>query len=92
MKASLLNDLVCPVTRSPLQLVRRIPHTGPEIISGELHADGRSYDMIDGVPVMLATDTFAPDQAETLASFADKWKMVPDYRDGTRDHFTDWYL
>jgi uncharacterized protein YbaR (Trm112 family) len=86
-----LNDLVCPLTGSPLKLVRRIPHIGPEITSGELHADDHCYDVIDGVPVMLATDTFAAGQAETLASFADKWRMVPDYRDKTRDHYTDWY-
>lgn len=92
MKLSLLNDLICPVTGNPLQLVQRMPHSGPEITSGQLQADGRSYDVIDGVPVMLAVDTFAPGQAETLASFADKWKMVPDYREATRDHYTAWYL
>ena len=92
MKTSLLNDLICPVTELPLQLVRRMPHIGAEIISGQLHADGRSYEVIDGVPVMFAPDTLAPGQRETLASFADKWKMVPEYRDATRDHYTAWYL
>lgn len=92
MKTSLLNDLICPITELPLQLVRRTPQLGPEIISGELQADGRSYDVIDGVPVMLARDIFAPGQTETLASFADKWKMVPDYREATRDHYIGWYL
>jgi len=92
MKASLLNDLICPVTGSSLQLMKRSPHTGPEITSGQLQADGRSYDVIDGVPVMLATDTFAVGQAETLASFTDKWKLVPNYRNATRDHYTEWYL
>ena len=92
MKPSLLNDLICPVTGSSLQLVQRSPHDGPEITGGQLQADGRNYDVIDGVPVMLATDTFAAGQAETLASFGDKWKQVPNYRNATRSHYTDWYL
>ena len=92
MKTSLLNDLICPVTELQLQLVRRMPQIGPEIISGQLQADGRSYEVIDGVPLMLAPDTFAPGQTETLASFAEKWKMVPDYRNATRDHYVAWYL
>ena len=92
MKASLLDDLICPVSGLPLQLLRRTPDTGTEITRAQLHADGRTYEVIDGVPVMLAPETFAPGQAETLASFADKWKMVPEYRDATRDHYTDWYI
>jgi ubiquinone/menaquinone biosynthesis C-methylase UbiE/uncharacterized protein YbaR (Trm112 family) len=92
MKISLLNDLICPVTGSSLQLVGRSPDTGAEINSGQLQADGRSYEVIDGIPVLLATDTLAPGQAETLASFAEKWKLVPNYRIATRDHYTEWYL
>jgi len=92
MKASLLNDLVCPVTALPLQLVRRSPDTGTEITRAQLQADARTYEVIDGVPVMLAQDTFAPGQADTLASFADKWKMAPDYRDATQGYYTNWYI
>jgi len=92
MKASLLNDLICPVTGLPLQLLQRTPDSGTEITRAQLQADGRTYDVIEGVPVMLAPETFAPGQAETLASFADKWKMVPGYRDATRDHYTNWYI
>src|SRR5215469_2605815 len=92
MKASLLNDLICPVTELPLQLVRRSPDTGVEITQAQLQADARTYEVTNGVPVMLAPDMFAPGQADTLASFADKWKMVPDYRDATHGHYTNWYL
>jgi ubiquinone/menaquinone biosynthesis C-methylase UbiE/uncharacterized protein YbaR (Trm112 family) len=92
MKASLLDDLICPVTELPLRLVRRTPDTGTEITHAQLQADARTYEVIDGVPIMLAPETFAPGQAETLASFADKWKMVPGYRDATRDHYTNWYI
>jgi hypothetical protein len=80
------------LTGSSLQLVQRSPHNDPEITGGQLQADRCNYDVIDGVPVMLATDTFAAGQAETLASFADKWKRVPSYRNATRSHYTDWYL
>jgi arsenite methyltransferase len=91
MKTSLVPYLRCPMSGETLTLVDARVET--EVVSGRLvTASGREYPIDDGVPVLLDPATFAPGQAETRASFSEKWKRAPGYREDTRAHYERWYL
>lgn len=94
MKPSLVPFLRCPVTGEPLRLIDARPAPeAAEIESGRLVSDGgREYVVRDGVPVLLDPATFAPGQAETRASFSEKWRRAPGYREDTKAHYVAWYL
>lgn len=94
MKPSLVPFLRCPTSGEPLRLVDPRPAPGQdEIVAGRLvAASGREYRIDDGVPVLLDPETFAPGQAETRASFSEKWSRAPGYREDTKAHYVRWYL
>jgi SAM-dependent methyltransferase len=93
MKKTLLSYLRCPETGSSLELRNGHFSSNGDVQSGELvSAEGRQYSITDGVPVMLAPETWKPGQAETRDSFSAKWKLAPDYRTSTREHYIKWYL
>jgi SAM-dependent methyltransferase len=94
MKPTLTPYLRCPLTGETLALsdTRSEPADG-EIVAGRLRsASGREYTIERGVPVLLDPATFAPGQAETLATFSEKWERAPNYREDTRAHYERWYL
>ena len=93
MKISLVDVLRCPATGAPLRVIDAEPDGCPEIVSGRLVTDtGREYAIVDGVPILLLPETFAEGQAETRASFSEKWRLAPGYREATKPHYVQWYL
>src|SRR4051812_40681373 len=91
MKQTLINDLRSPTSGAPVVLAAE-EHSGAEIVKGELRtSDGQRYAIVDGVPSML-TGTYSPGQKETRESFSEKWKLAPNYRTATKDHYIQWYL
>ena len=94
MKPSLVSFLRCPVTGEALRLVdARSGGAEGEILSGRLVSDaGREYEIVDGVPVLLDPSQWAAGQSETRASFSEKWKRAPNYREDTKPHYVRWYL
>ncbi len=94
MKKDLIPYLACPATGGPLRLVDPELSSSGEVIGGRLIGpDGREYSIVDGVPVMLLLpETWPSGQAETRESFSSKWKLAPDYRENTREHYQQWYL
>jgi SAM-dependent methyltransferase len=93
VKLTLLEHVRCPQTGAPLELLGRWPLAGAEVLSGRLRAPtGRDYPIIDGIPVLLATETFAPGQAETRESFSAKWQRAPGYREASKGFYVQWYL
>ena len=93
MKTSLVNVLRCPATGDALTLTDATPGNGADVVSGRLvTATGRTYNVVDGVPIMLLPETFAAGQAETRESFSEKWRLAPDYREATKPHYVQWYL
>lgn len=93
MKPSLVPFLRCPVSGEPLQLAEAHLGAPYEIDSGRLvSTSGRAYAIERGVPVLLDPAMFAPGQAETRASFSEKWQRAPNYREDTKAHYVSWYL
>ena len=94
MKPSLVSFLRCPVTGEALRLVDARPGGAEEeILSGRLvSGSGREYEIVEGVPVLLDPSQWAPGQTETRASFSEKWKRAPNYREDTKPHYVRWYL
>ena len=94
MKLSLVSFLRCPVTGEALRLVDPPPGGAEdEILSGRLASDsGREYEIVEGVPVLLDPSQWVPEQSETRASFSEKWKRAPNYREDTKPHYVRWYL
>lgn len=92
MKNNLVPFLRCPLSAEPLQLMGADTGEDGEIRSGVLRsASGHEYLVIDGVPVLVRPETFAPGQAATRASFSEKWRLAPNYREATREHYLQWY-
>lgn len=93
MKTSLVSVLRCPATGDALTLLDADPGNGAEVVSGRLvTAAGRTYPVVNGVPIMLLPETFAAGQAETRESFSEKWRLAPGYREATKPHYVQWYL
>jgi SAM-dependent methyltransferase len=93
VKKDLLEFLACPATGGRLRLVDVESSPSGEIIGGKLVGPaGREYPIVEGVPVMLMPETWPPGQAETRESFSSKWKLAPNYRESTLQHYRQWYL
>lgn len=94
VKQSAIEYLRCPVTGDALQLLNpQLAGDSDDIVDGKLiSAAGHEYEIVDGVPVLLTPEHFAPSQAETRASFSAKWQTATDYRQNTKHHYVQWYL
>jgi ubiquinone/menaquinone biosynthesis C-methylase UbiE/uncharacterized protein YbaR (Trm112 family) len=85
--------LVCPVTKSSLEL-RPEEVIGTEVIKGELvSVEGKVYEIIKGVPHFLESQVEAS-KIQTEGSFSDKWNKTPDYGiDGEmRSFHCNWFI
>jgi uncharacterized protein YbaR (Trm112 family) len=93
MKRRLVEHLRCPATGEKLHLRgERADNTG-EILAGALVSEsGRTYEIEDGIPILIDHAQFSHGQEETVESFSEKWRRAPDYREATRHHYVQWYL
>jgi SAM-dependent methyltransferase len=80
MKESVLEYLCCPVTRSSLHVQDAARGPGvTEIQSGYLQsAEGRRYEILDGVPQLQLAPTSA-DEESTVGSFGREWAKYDDF-------------
>ena len=62
METRLLNLLVCPICKGPLEHLRPPQQPNVELVC---HADGLAFPVRDGIPVMLETEARALDAAPT---------------------------
>lgn len=93
MKRSLVEWLRCPQTGATLRLLDAVRAGDEEIQAGRLVAEtGTEYPVLDGVPVLLPADGWAPGQLETRESFSEKWRRASNYREAARTHYVQWYL
>jgi len=60
MDNRLLELLVCPLCKGPLEHVRATDERGPELVC---HADRLAFPVRDGIPVMLEQEARALDPA-----------------------------
>ena len=62
MRRELVEILVCPVTREPLELVVEAEAEDGEIIAGHLYARSLDfkYPIVDGIPNLLPPELQAP--------------------------------
>ena len=77
MHESLLEVLVDPVTKTPLQ-IKTSDSAGGEILEGLLSSpDGTTYPVINGIPRFVLTED--EDQRQTETSFGFKWAQRDSY-------------
>lgn len=62
METRLLNLLVCPLCKGPLEHLRPPQQANVELVC---HADGLAFPVRDGIPVMLEAEARALDAAPT---------------------------
>lgn len=69
MRRELVEILVCPVTREPLELVVEEEAEDGEIIAGYLYARSLDfkYPIVDGIPNLLPPELQAPPEDGALA-------------------------
>jgi SAM-dependent methyltransferase len=92
MKRSLVECLCDPVSGEALSLIAE-QVCGDEVLSGKLqNPSGRTYDVVDGVPMFVRADQFAEGQKETVETFSWKWDKARNYRTATLGHYRQWYL
>lgn len=92
MKRSLVEHLRSPASGEPMVL-EVAEETADEVLLGSLSTpSGEVFPVIDGVPDLVAVDEMGTDQRATQDSFSTKWKLAPDYRQATLDHYRNWYL
>lgn len=77
MRESLLSQLRCPSSGSPLQL-EVLERRGQEIETGALVCPAARYAIRGGVPRFVGGD-MSPDQEQTVRTFSAKWAEIPDY-------------
>lgn len=78
MRESLLEVLVDPVTKTPLQIKPSALEGTNEVIEGVLSsANGRTYPVTNGIPRFLLTED--QDQKQTESSFGFKWEQRNSY-------------
>lgn len=74
MRQSLLDVLVDPITRTPMQIETRTVESNGELIEGSLRSsDGQPYQVTNGVPRFVQTQD--PGQKQTEDSFGYKWEQ-----------------
>lgn len=77
MRRSILDFLVDPISKTPLQLEEHV-REGEEIVEGTLHNGlGRAYSVTSGIPRFVLTHE--TNQRQTEASFAFKWQQQGTY-------------
>ncbi|CAM5796518.1 Trm112 family protein [Rhizobacter fulvus] len=62
METRLLNLLVCPICKGPLEHLRPPQQASVELVC---HADGLAFPVRDGIPVMLEAEARSLDAATT---------------------------
>jgi len=78
MRKSLLDILVDPVSKAPLQVEARRYGDDSHILEGTLHSSGdRSYVITNGIPRLVVSDD--RDQKQTGDSFGYKWQQRATY-------------
>lgn len=78
MRRSLLNILVDPISRLPLQIEEQKKGEGDIIIEGSLHSsEGKSYRITNGIPRFVYIED--PKQEQTQHSFGFKWQQRATY-------------
>lgn len=88
MKPSLLDELVCPVSRDPLTLEL---DTAAEVESGWLVCDGcgRNWAIRDGVPRLVPPE-LGKQQRETASAFGWQWQHFAELHPEFEAQFLDW--
>ena len=64
METRLLNLLVCPICKGPLEHLRPPIQEKVELVC---HADGLAFPVRDGIPIMLEAEARSLDGASTAA-------------------------
>lgn len=64
METRLLNLLVCPICKGPLEHLRPPQQANVELVC---HADGLAFPVRDGIPIMLEAEARALDAAPASA-------------------------
>jgi len=78
MDKSLLQILVDPISKKPLQIEVRRETADSKVVEGTLRGlGGRSYPIINGIPRFVLVDD--ADQKQTASSFAYKWQQRSAY-------------
>lgn len=96
MNQSIVTYLVCPDTGNPLRLQVH-QQEGECVLEGELiniQNEHLRYPIQGGVPRFVEVDTLAPDQRETVETFAYKWSQIPGYahEQATKANRERWYF
>lgn len=91
MHKELIDILIDPIHRQPLQL-EPFAVTGDHVITGRLTAvDGRQYQICRGIPRFVLTDDV--DQSQTSQSFGFKWKKQDSYgSSGFNSFYAVWLM
>jgi SAM-dependent methyltransferase len=89
MKHRLLEDLLCPLSFEPLQLVNG--ETADDVERGELVCTGcgRSWEIRRGVPRLVPPD-LVEQQRRTAAAFAYEWQHFAEMHPEYEAQFLDW--
>jgi uncharacterized protein YbaR (Trm112 family) len=78
MHKSLLDILVDPISKKPLQVEVQQHGAGDDIVEGTLYSsEGRSYAITNGIPRFVLTEDV--DQRQTESSFGFKWQQRNTY-------------
>jgi SAM-dependent methyltransferase len=90
VKASLLEDLVCPITRDPLHLDRQRVGAD-EVESAELVCDGcgRRWSVRNGIPRLVPPD-LVEHQSKTASAFGWQWQHFAEMHPQFEAQFLDW--
>ena len=92
MRRSLLNILVDPIAKTPLQVEVHTFGTEGDIVEGVLRGpEGRSYEITKGIPRFVITED--RDQKQTENSFGFKWRQRKTYDSPQfRMTFRQWFM
>jgi len=91
LKLRLLDDLVCSLCQSELDLQREEERPDGEVVTGTLvcRGCGYGYPIVRGVPRMIPGQ-LAEDKQETAAAFGWQWQEFTEMHDEYRAQFLDW--
>jgi arsenite methyltransferase len=90
MHRSLLEIIADPVSRRPLGLTATRTR-GDEVTAGTLTGEGRSYEIIDGIPRFVGTADAG--QRQTESSFGYKWTKLESFGSpGMRAELHNWLI
>jgi SAM-dependent methyltransferase len=90
MRASLVPDLVCPLSRDSLRLE---PDDSADVATGRLDCMGDScrhtWEIRDGIPRLVPPD-LVPQQLDTASAFGWQWQHFAEFHPEFEEQFLDW--